>query len=111
MFSDGKGLAVSIHSLTQRETLEDDFFILDGSVSIHSLTQRETFDDYIIAQRGVFQSTPSRRGRHGGYIPIPKHPRFNPLPHAEGDSDLTCSARPLTCFNPLPHAEGDKIAK
>ncbi len=33
---------VSIHSLTQRETLEDDFFILDGSVSIHSLTQRET---------------------------------------------------------------------
>ena len=55
---------VSIHSLTQRETMVCCKYSLTPMVSIHSLTQRETL--YRISGKNLqsmFQSTPSRRGR------------------------------------------------
>ena len=83
------GVCVSIHSLTQRETALYSAIIFLQSVSIHSLTQRETLAPSVILptlssfnplphaegdacsflstkQIVLFQSTPSRRGRHRG---------------------------------------------
>ena len=78
--------SVSIHSLTQRETPRPIIPFPVPDVSIHSLTQRETNMSLNVEM---------------------SEPCFNPLPHAEGDSD-TLSALSLTRrFNPLPHAEGD----
>ena len=46
----------------------------------------------------LFQSTPSRRGRPSFLCPIRSHFRFNPLPHAEGDR-LPCSFPFLSCVS------------
>ncbi len=55
---------VSIHSLTQRETLLAFTPPTWYNVSIHSLTQRETQTFTKEDGTKLFQSTPSRRGRH-----------------------------------------------
>ena len=56
-------------------------------VSIHSLTQRETPTFTARKNGSEFQSPPSRRGRHlRKYNYNRQNTRFNPLPHAEGDS-------------------------
>ena len=122
---------VSIHSLTQRETMVCCKYSLTPMVSIHSLTQRETL--YRISGKNLqsmFQSTPSRRGRQklqsniltAIYVSIhsltqretfvqrpikPAVACFNPLPHAEGDRLWHLVLLNLYSFNPLPHAEGD----
>ena len=91
---------------------EGDFLISSMSpfsrISIHSLTQRETinrFSEHVYNNK--FQSTPSRRGRRYIYNRLPICHNFNPLPHAEGDISCVLLALPHTDFNPLPHAEGD----
>ena len=76
---------VSIHSLTQRETLEALKIIFISAVSIHSLTQRETILQCHDKPQNLFQSTPSRRGRRICGSPAEYATSFNPLPHAEGD--------------------------
>ena len=55
----------------------------------------------------VFQSTPSRRGRHYDAPFNISEYGFNPLPHAEGDFGLPHQCLRHSRFNPLPHAEGD----
>ena len=54
---------ISIHSLTQRETLLYYYVSLFYNISIHSLTQRETQLTFVMMLDYLFQSTPSRRGR------------------------------------------------
>ena len=76
---------VSIHSLTQRETLLPHILCPSFSVSIHSLTQRETGNTPYNLPNSQFQSTPSRRGRPVLASSNINSSRFNPLPHAEGD--------------------------
>ena len=66
---------VSIHSLTQRETLNKKTFAWTPDVSIHSLTQRETLP----AVHTFVCKT-----------------RFNPLPHAEGDTYGATFREPFT---------------
>ena len=56
-----------------------------NAVSIHSLTQRETMRYSHDRNSDTFQSTPSRRGRHRKVIYFWERGCFNPLPHAEGD--------------------------
>ena len=60
----------------------------DNRVSIHSLTQRETVSEWLCkCFQIVFQSTPSRRGRRGTVCESSNsRSGFNPLPHAEGDA-------------------------
>ena len=54
-----------------------------------------------------FQSTPSRRGRRADEVHNFLSYSFNPLPHAEGDNILSLHFLLHSRFNPLPHAEGD----
>ena len=55
-----------------------------------------------------FQSTPARGGRPcpGGHTGVARA-RFNPRPHAAGDSARRVASRRLRRFNPRPHAAGD----
>ena len=56
----------------------------------------------------MFQSTPSRRGRRFFRYMFIFNESFNPLPHAEGDTERALRDKVMELsFNPLPHAEGD----
>ena len=81
-------------------------------ISIHSLKKRETIW-YQMQQlhQLLFQSTPSRRGRHSVTLSHLKITYFNPLPQEEGDlSSIFMPTRCISNFNPLPQEEGDSQA-
>ena len=124
------GYSVSIHSLTQRETLYRRFETSGAEfqstpsrrgrrptiltepeicrVSIHSLTQRETFqritvkDPFVVSIHSLTQRETRPPAQRISLIS-----GFNPLPHAEGDNKMQILTVSYCCFNPLPHAEGD----
>ena len=79
-------------------------------VSIHAPTRGATLRYPTEATANIwFQSTPPRGGR-----PRPARQgmrlteRFNPRPHAGGDTRLARRCIGIACFNPRPHAGGDR---
>ena len=55
---------ISIHALTRRATGKTSWMMIAFIISIHALTRRATVDKGIQNPFRVFQSTPSRGGRH-----------------------------------------------
>ena len=79
-------------------------------VSIHSLTQRETTGKrFRSAALTSFNPLPHAEGDTDDFQIVYEDRGFNPLPHAEGDYLLHLIAALYARFNPLPHAEGDPI--
>ena len=122
---------VSIHARTRRATHADRSRGSCRYVSIHARTRRATADrmpstatvrsfqstparggrlaepDSTIPNRAMFQSTPARGGRPGIIgATCDVDARFNPRPHAAGDSRLSCQSSPSQMFQSTPARGG-----
>ena len=103
----GRGIHISTHYLTQRQTSEKH---LCTSLSLFQLTtshRGRRFPFARISFNILFQLTTSHRGRLDPATTDDIFTDFNSLPHTEVDQLTLVSSAVLVYFNSLPHTEVD----